>query len=74
MSDDTSTFTVPSSPGELTRTDAIRIEAPPKPNWEWCFGGDWRSFAVHIHTDSPPNWFHRLMLRGFVGIHWRAIK
>jgi len=40
--------------------------------WAWCFNGDWHSLTVQ--TESAPCWFHRLMQRWVLGIHWRKIK
>lgn len=71
----TMSMTTPPGDGFTIRTDEVlTIRAPPAPNWEWCFNGDWSAFCVHLHTKTPPNRFHRFMLRWVVGIHWRPIK
>ena len=49
------------------------IKAPPRPNWEWCLGGDWHACTFQLYYRTPPNWFHRLMQRWLLGIHWRKI-
>ena len=54
-------------------TDAgtFAFRMPPEPEWEWCLGGNW-SLTVRP-SGKVPNWFHRLMLRWCLGIHWRRI-
>lgn len=39
----------------------------------WEFSID-REFRVAFRRVTPPNWFHRLMQRWFLGIYWREVK
>ena len=50
------------------------IHAPPPPNWECCFGGDWHAMTIRQYWASPPNAFQRGMQRFFLGIWWRRIR
>ena len=43
----------------------------PKPMWKWSFTGDW--YAMSVVVPSAPCWFHRVMLRWVLGIHWARI-
>ena len=50
----------------------ITILRPPQPRWEWTLGGNFTELAFRVPT--APNTFHRLMLRVFLGIHYRRLK
>ena len=40
--------------------------------WEWCIGGKWND--VRFNVDTAPNFFHRWMMKTFLGIHWRRAQ
>jgi hypothetical protein len=55
-----------------TEAGTLTFRMPPEPEWEWCLGGNW--FALTVRPSGKvPNWFHRLMLRWCLGIHWRRV-
>ncbi len=51
----------------------IKINMGPGPvTWSWCLAGNWiMRFNI---TGRRPNWFHRLTMRWFLGIHTRLVK
>lgn len=52
---------------------AWTIKQPPAANWQWCFGGDWFACTFSVPMKTGPSWFHRLMQKWILGIHWRRI-
>jgi len=60
--------------GEFTLKAEYTIFDPPKPNWEWCFNGDWHAIMFRVHYTKPPSRFHRWMMKILLGIHWREYK
>lgn len=57
----------------LDRINA-NLALPRSPNWQFCFSGDWRALTFNLVMDRPPCWFHRLMQRWILGIHWRPFR
>jgi len=44
----------------------------PKYTWQWCFNDRWDGIIVNV--EKPVCWFHRVMQRLILGIHWRKIE
>ena len=50
----------------------VKLCTPPGPNWEVCINGNW-SIKYIVYLENGPNWFHRLMYRLILGLHWRKV-
>ena len=55
----------------MPNNDLQLLIKQPKFTWRYYFSGD-KTFVIHVYT--PPNRFHRWMMKVFLGITWEKIK
>ena len=56
------------------QTPEYNLMRTPEFTWQWCFNGRWEREGIIVSVEKPACWFHRVMQRLILGIHWRKIE